>query len=59
MNTYYYNLGDCFDEILSKFSDKTALRYADAEFSFSEVGGWIHRYRFTRHALTETALKHI
>ena len=41
MNTYYYNLGDCFDEILSKFSDRAALRYADAEYTFRGVSSWI------------------
>lgn len=41
MITYNYNLGTCFYEVLSRFSDKAALRYVDAEYTFSDVRCWI------------------
>lgn len=38
---HHYNLSKLFDEVLKAHAERPALRYAEGEYSFSELGGWI------------------
>lgn len=38
---HHYNLAMLFDEVLAQNAERPALRYADGDHSFRELGGWI------------------
>ncbi|WP_029062031.1 AMP-binding protein [Labrenzia sp. DG1229] len=38
---HHYNLATLFDEVLARHGDRPALRYADGDHTFRELGGWI------------------
>jgi D-alanine--poly(phosphoribitol) ligase subunit 1 len=38
---HHHNLANLFDEVLAAHADRPALRYAGAEHSFAQLGGWI------------------
>lgn len=39
---HHYNLAHLFDEVLAAHAARPAMRYAEVEYTFSELGGWIN-----------------